>query len=55
MDSVPTAAARAVGTSGIGPLWGAGLFALIMLILALVSWLLYRWARVIFAEEPSDK
>lgn len=42
-------------SGGIGPLGGLGLFALVMVILALVSWLLYRWARVIFAEEPADK
>jgi len=38
-----------------GPLWGVGLLALILMILALVSWLMYRFARLIFKEEPAGK
>ncbi len=34
---------------------GWGLFALILVILAGASWMLYRWARIIFVEEPAEK
>jgi Cu/Ag efflux protein CusF len=38
-----------------GPLGGVGLLAIVLAILALVSWLMYRFARILFKEEPAGK